>query len=50
MTVGGIYSFTDRLYTNLSLTYDAFDSRETYVYGDEDGTAYYGYAGLGWTF
>lgn len=50
LTVGGTYNFTDRLYTNASFTYDIFNMGETYVYGDEDGTAYYGYVGVGWKF
>ena len=50
LTVGGTYNFTEMLYANASFTYDIFDSDEEYVYGDEDGEAYYGYAGLGWRF
>ena len=50
LTVGGTYSFTERLYTNASFTYDIFKAEEEYVYGDEDGTAYYGYVGVGWKF
>lgn len=49
-TVGGTYDFTETFFTTASFTYDIFDAQETYVYGDEDGTAYYGYAGLGWRF
>jgi hypothetical protein len=33
-----------------SLTYDKFKSEEKYVYGDEDGEAYYGYIGFGHRF
>lgn len=50
ITAGGTYNFTDMLYANASFTYDIFNAGETYVYGDEDGTAYYGYVGLGWKF
>jgi hypothetical protein len=50
ITIGGKYDFTDMLYANASFTYDIFDMGETYVYGDEDGTAYYGYVGIGWRF
>lgn len=50
LTLGGTYNFTDSFYTNASFTYDIFDAQEEYVYGDEDGDAYYGYVGLGWTF
>ena len=49
-TAGGTYNFTKAFYTNVSATYDIFDMGETYVYGDEDGTAYYGYVGVGFTF
>ena len=57
LTLGGTYNFTEALYTTASFTYDIFNSDnhtwasgEEYVYGDEDGTAYYGYVGFGWTF
>lgn len=50
ITVGGTYAFTKRMYANASFTYDIFDMQEQYVYGDEDGTAYYGYVGVGWKF
>ena len=50
MTLGGTYNITDALYTTASFTYDIFDMGEEYVYGDEDGTAYYGYVGFGWKF
>ena len=49
-TAGGTYNFTEAFYTTASFTYDIFDMGEEYVYGDEDGTAYYGYVGFGWTF
>ena len=49
-TAGGTYNFTSSFYANISATYDVFDMGEEYVYGDEDGTAYYGYAGIGWNF
>lgn len=49
-TVGGTYHFTEAFYTSASFTYDIFKMDEEYVYGDEDGTAYYGYVGLGWNF
>jgi hypothetical protein len=50
VTLGGTYSFTDRLYTTAMATYRDFNSDEDYVYGDEDGTAYYGYLGVGYRF
>ncbi len=50
ITVGGEYMFTDALYTTASFTYDVFNSDEEYVYGDEDGDAYYTYVGLGYRF
>lgn len=50
VTVGGTYNFTPSCYTTASLTYDKFISDEMYVYGDEDGTAYYGYLGFGYRF
>ena len=50
LTVGGTYNFSDRLYTSASLTYSDFDSDEDYVYGDESGSSYYGYASLGYRF
>ena len=50
LTVGGTYNFSDRLYTSASLTYSDFDSDEEYVYGDESGSSYYGYAGVGYRF
>lgn len=50
ITVGGNYDFTETMFATASFTYDIFDAGETYVYGDEDGTSYYGYAGIGWRF
>ena len=50
LTFGSTYNFTERLYANASFTYDLFKADEAYVYGDEDGTAYYGFAGVGWRF
>ena len=50
LTLGGTYNFTEALYTTASFTYDIFNMDEEYVYGDEDGTAYYGYVGFGWNF
>lgn len=50
LTAGGTYNFTETFYTKASFTYDIFDMGETYVYGDEDGKAYYGYVGFGWNF
>jgi len=49
-TVGGTYNFTDTFYTTASATYDVFNMKDKYVYGDEDGKSYYGYAGIGWNF
>ena len=49
-TVGGTYYHTETCYTTASFTYDIFDMGEEYVYGDEDGTAYYGYIGFGYNF
>ncbi len=48
--VGGTYNFTDAFYTTASATYDIFNMKDKYVYGDEDGESYYGYVGLGWNF
>ncbi|RKX82062.1 MAG: hypothetical protein DRP70_16950 [Spirochaetes bacterium] len=48
--VGGTYNFTDTFYTTVSGTYDVFNMDDEYVYGDEDGKSYYGYAGIGWNF
>jgi hypothetical protein len=50
VTVGGTYNFTPACYMTASLTYDAFNSNEEYVYGDEDGDAYSGYIGFGHRF
>ena len=50
VTVGGTYNFTPACYLTASLTYDVFKSDEEYVYGDEDGDAYYGYIGFGHRF
>lgn len=50
LTVGGTYHFNEALYTTASFTYDIFESDEEYVYGDEDGKAYYSYVGLGYRF
>jgi len=50
VTVGGTYNFTPACYMTASLTYDKFESDEMYVYGDEDGDAYYGYIGFGHRF
>ena len=38
------------IYTSASLTYSDFDADEDYVYGDESGSSYYGYAGVGYRF
>lgn len=50
ITVGGEYMFTDALYTTATFTYDVYNSDEEYVYGDEDGKAYYSYVGVGYRF
>jgi len=50
INVGGTYNFTPSCYTTASMTYDKFISDEDYVYGDEDGEAYYGYLGFGYRF
>ena len=50
LTLGGTYSFTDSLYTTAMVTYSDFSSDEAYVYGDEDGSLYSGYLGLGYRF
>ena len=50
LTLGGTYNFTDRLFTSASVTYSDFDADEDYVYGDESGSSYYGYASLGYRF
>ena len=50
ITMGGTYNFTEAFFTKASFTYDIFESDEEFVYGDEDGTAYYGYVGIGFTF
>ncbi|MCK4508975.1 MAG: hypothetical protein KAU27_10550 [Desulfuromonadales bacterium] len=50
LTVGGTYLLTEALYTTASFTYDKFNSDEEYVYGDEDGKAYYSYVGVGYRF
>ncbi len=49
-TLGGTYNHTENCYTTASVTYDIFDSNEKYVYGDEDGDAYYAYLGFGYRF
>lgn len=48
--VGGTYDFTPNFYTSASITYDVFESDQEYVYGDEDGNAYYSYLGFGYRF
>lgn len=50
ISVGGTYNFTERLYASANLTYSDFDSDEDYVYGDESGSSYYGYLGVGYRF
>jgi len=50
LTVGGTYNFNERLYTTCILTYSDFDSDEEYVYGDESGSSYYGFVGVGYNF
>ena len=50
LSVGGTYNFSDRLYTTASLTYSDFSDDEEYVYGDESGSSYYGYAAVGYRF
>ena len=49
-TLGATYHFTDAFYTNVSGTYNIFESDEEYVYGDEDGKAYSGYLAFGYKF
>lgn len=50
LTVGGTYNFSEQLYTTAMVTYSDFNSDEAYVYGDEDGSMYYGYLGVGYRF
>lgn len=50
VTLGGTYNFSERLYTSANLTYSDFDADEEYVYGDESGSAYYAYLGVGYRF
>ena len=50
LTIGATYDFSDAFYTNVSATYDVFESDEEYVYGDEDGKAYSGYLAFGYKF
>ena len=50
LTLGGTYNFTETFYMKASGTYDIFDAKEEYVYGDEDGDMISGYVGLGWVF
>jgi len=50
LSVGGTYSFNERLYATASLTFSDFDADEEYVYGDESGSSYYGYTGVGYRF
>lgn len=47
---GGTYDFTDNCYTTASFTYDTFNSNQKYVYGDEDGDAFYSYLAFGYRF
>jgi len=49
-TLGATYHFTDAFYTNVSGTYNIFESDEEYVYGDEDGKSYSGYLAFGYKF
>lgn len=49
-TLGATYNFTNALYTEVSGTYDVFESDEEYVYGDEDGKAISGYLAIGYKF
>jgi len=50
LTAGGTYDFTERLYTSCSVTYSELDAEEEYVFGDEDGTAYFAFLGVGYRF
>ena len=50
LTLGGTYYFTPALYTTASATFDKFIDDDPYVYGDQDGTAYRGYLGMGYNF
>ena len=50
LTAGGTYEFTERLYTTCSLTYSELDAEEEYVFGDEDGRAYFAFLGVGYRF
>jgi hypothetical protein len=49
-TIGGTYDFTENCYTTATFTYDTFNSDQKYVYGDEDGDAFYSYVGFGYRF
>jgi len=50
IALGGTYNFSERLYTTASVSYSDFNAKEMYVYGDEDGSAYSGYLGVGYRF
>lgn len=50
LSLGGTYNITDNLYTTALAVADIFDSEEDYVYGDEGGTVYSGYLGVGYKF
>ncbi len=50
VNLGGTYQFNPALYVAASAGWQLFEDKTPYVYGDQDGTAYRGYLGLGYKF
>ncbi len=50
ISLGGSYAFSPALYATLELSYRSFKDDDPYVYGDQDGDAYQGYAAVGYKF
>lgn len=50
VNLGGTYAFTDTLSLAAKAGYQLFGDNEPYVYGDQDGDAYYGNLGVAYRF
>lgn len=50
VNLGGTYRFTPALYATAQGSWQKFDDKDPYVYGDQDGDAWRGSLGLGYRF
>lgn len=50
ISLGGTYRFTPALYMTAQASWEYYNDKDAYVYGDMSGEAYRGYLGLGYSF